>query len=138
MIHLPLLLLPDLDSNQDILNQNQLYYPYTIRQSRCSLSERAAKIGLHPNRSKFFKCEPVAFYANLVKNKQPLYVLALKNGRKAAVGLGLAQISYKSCHQKMLVNQLISSFSFRPFIRSNASATTSHMMVMSEPGLACS
>ena len=25
--------LPDLDSNQDILNQNQLYYPYTIRQS---------------------------------------------------------------------------------------------------------
>ncbi len=27
------LLLPDLDSNQDILNQNQLYYPYTIRQS---------------------------------------------------------------------------------------------------------
>ncbi len=26
--------LPDLDSNQDILNQNQLYYHYTIRQSR--------------------------------------------------------------------------------------------------------
>ena len=25
------LVLPDLDSNQDILNQNQLYYPYTIR-----------------------------------------------------------------------------------------------------------
>ena len=29
--------LPDLDSNQDILNQNQLYYPYTIRQSQCSI-----------------------------------------------------------------------------------------------------
>ncbi len=30
-------LLPDLDSNQDILNQNQLYYPYTIGQSVHSL-----------------------------------------------------------------------------------------------------
>ncbi len=27
------LLLPDMDSNHDILNQNQLYYPYTIGQS---------------------------------------------------------------------------------------------------------
>lgn len=25
--------LPDMDSNHDILNQNQLYYPYTIGQS---------------------------------------------------------------------------------------------------------
>lgn len=28
-----LFVLPDLDSNQDIQNQNLLYYPYTIRQS---------------------------------------------------------------------------------------------------------
>ncbi len=27
------LLLPDMDSNHDMLNQNQLYYPYTIGQS---------------------------------------------------------------------------------------------------------
>ena len=27
-------MLPDLDSNQDIQDQNLLYYPYTIRQKR--------------------------------------------------------------------------------------------------------
>lgn len=32
-MNLMLFLLPDLDSNQDIQNQNLLYYPYTIRQS---------------------------------------------------------------------------------------------------------
>ncbi len=30
-------MLPDMDSNHDILNQNQLYYPYTIGQSAHSL-----------------------------------------------------------------------------------------------------
>ena len=37
------LLLPDLDSNQDKLNQNQLYYHYTIGQPFILL-ERSAKV----------------------------------------------------------------------------------------------
>lgn len=48
-------LLPDLDSNQDKLYQKQLYYPYTIGQSVPSLEGWAAKIGLRPICSKFFK-----------------------------------------------------------------------------------
>ncbi len=35
--------LPDLDSNQDILNQNQLYYPYTIGQSSHSFQNGVQK-----------------------------------------------------------------------------------------------
>src|SRR6478609_9085500 len=49
------LLLPDMDSNHDILNQNQLYYPYTIGQSLHILVEWAAKIGVGGNCSKFFR-----------------------------------------------------------------------------------
>ena len=47
------LTLPDLDSNQDILNQNQLYYPYTIGQSDLFISEWGAKIGEKMFGSKF-------------------------------------------------------------------------------------
>ena len=45
--------LGNLDSNQDILNQNQLYYPYTIGQSDLFISEWGAKIGEKMFGSKF-------------------------------------------------------------------------------------
>ncbi len=47
-------MLPDLDSNQDKLNQNQLYCHYTIGQSMHSVVEWGAKIGVGENCSKFF------------------------------------------------------------------------------------
>ncbi len=105
--------LPDLDSNQDILNQNQLYYPYTIRQSLHSLSEWGAKIGLQANCSKFLTVyQPIKLKSSPKKRQTPN-------------------------PKPQTFSHSISSFSFNPLIRSSASATTSHIMVINEPGFAC-
>ena len=52
-------MLPDQDSNLDLLNQNQSYYPYTIRQSKKLLIEirGGAKVSVAPSSSKLINLD---------------------------------------------------------------------------------